>query len=73
MAIVKNEAPYLQEWIEYHKLLGVTRFYVYDNESDNNIKEVLKPYVKNRDVIYRKYPGRTIQCFAYNDAVNLVL
>ncbi|KIC71464.1 hypothetical protein DB44_DM00010, partial [Candidatus Protochlamydia amoebophila] len=25
-AIFKNEAPYLKEWIEYHRLIGVKHF-----------------------------------------------
>ena len=29
VAISKNEAPYIKEWIEYHKLVGVERFYFY--------------------------------------------
>lgn len=70
VAIVKNEAPYLQEWIEYHKLLGITKFYIYDNESNDNIKRVLKKYIGTGEVVYRRYPGKAMQCFAYNDAVN---
>jgi hypothetical protein len=30
-AIAKNEGPYFQEWIEWHKNLGVEKFYIYDN------------------------------------------
>lgn len=26
VAIVKNEGPYIREWIEYHKLVGVDKF-----------------------------------------------
>ena len=45
-AIVKNEAPYLPEWIEFYKLVGVEKFYIYDNDSTDNTKEVLKPYIE---------------------------
>lgn len=31
--IVRNEAPYLAEWIRFHQLMGVRRFRIYDNES----------------------------------------
>ena len=34
VAIAKNEGPYLREWIEYHRLVGIKRFYLYDNESE---------------------------------------
>ena len=36
VAIVKNEAPYIVEWIEFHRLVGVDKFYIYDNESSEN-------------------------------------
>ena len=44
-AIFKNEAPYLKEWIEYHKLIGVDHFYLYNNLSLDAYKQVLNPYI----------------------------
>ncbi len=45
-AVFKNEAPYLKEWIEFHRLVGVSHFYLYNNlSSDNFWTETLKPYV----------------------------
>lgn len=32
-AIFKDEAPYLAEWIEFHRLVGVEHFFLYDNLS----------------------------------------
>jgi hypothetical protein len=55
-AIIKNEAPYLKEWIEYHKLIGVEKFYLYDNYSDDNTFDVLKPYIESSEVCYLKWP-----------------
>jgi hypothetical protein len=63
--IIKNEGPYLKEWIEYHKLIGVEHFYVYDNESDDNGKEVLKPYIDSGLVTYLFFPGKNMQDAAY--------
>ncbi|MBI6923832.1 glycosyltransferase family 2 protein [Pseudomonas putida] len=40
-AIVKNEFPYLLEWIAYHKLQGVSKFYIADNNSSDNTSELL--------------------------------
>lgn len=45
-AIFQNEAPYLKEWIEYHQLLGFEHFYLYNNHSTDNFKDVLQPYIK---------------------------
>ena len=42
----KNEGRWLREWIEYHRLVGVEHFYLYDNESTDNSREVLQPYVE---------------------------
>ncbi|MDR2475668.1 MAG: glycosyltransferase family 92 protein [Bacteroidales bacterium] len=58
---VKNEAPYILEWIEYHKLIGVERFVIYDNESDDNLQEVLAPYIRSGEVIYRFFEGNIFQ------------
>lgn len=45
-AIFKNEAPWLKEWIDYHHdVLGVRRFYLYNNDSTDHYEEVLKPYI----------------------------
>lgn len=39
--VVQNVARFLKEWIIFHAHLGVTRFFLYDNNSDDNIVEVL--------------------------------
>ncbi|XWS34899.1 hypothetical protein CRYUN_Cryun21dG0076500 [Craigia yunnanensis] len=35
-----NQAPALREWIMYHAWLGVERWFIYDNNSDDGIQEV---------------------------------
>ena len=45
-AIFKNESYYLKEWIEYHLLVGVDHFYLYNIGSEDYFMKVLKPYVK---------------------------
>lgn len=69
VAVAKNEAPYIKEWIEYHKLVGVERFYFYDNESTDNTREVLEPYIKEGSVIYNYVEGKGIQNSVYSDAI----
>lgn len=68
-AILKNEAPYIKEWIEYHKMLGVERFYLYDNESEDNLQDVLQPYINSGLVYYHLIKGKGGQNSAYRDAV----
>lgn len=68
-AIAKNEGPYLQEWIEYHRIQGVEKFYIYDNASEDNTKDVLQPYVDKGVVEYIFFPGQKMQLKAYKDCV----
>ena len=44
-AVVRDEAPFLPEWLEYHHLLGVQKFVIFNNSSTDNTAEVLQPYV----------------------------
>ena len=68
-AIIYNEAKYIKEWIEYHKILGAERFYIYDNGSTDNVKQILEPYIKSGLVCYHFLPGYGMQNKAYRDAV----
>ncbi|MDR2795370.1 MAG: glycosyltransferase family 92 protein [Spirochaetaceae bacterium] len=70
-AIMKNEGPYIKEWIEYHKALGVEKFYLYDNESGDNTKDILNEYIQSGIVEYHYFPGKgcKTQIQAYADAV----
>ena len=69
-AIMKNEGPYLKEWLDYHILVGVEKFYLYDNDSTDNTTEILKPYIDRGIVDYTYWPGKAQQQIAYTDALN---
>lgn len=69
VSISKNEGLYVKEWIEYHKLVGFTKFYFYDNESDDDTVDVLKPYIDDGTVEYALIKGKGRQLDAYNDAI----
>lgn len=55
-AIFKNEARYLKEWIEYHRIVGVDHFYLYNNNSYDRYWNVLKPYVAEGIVTLIAWP-----------------
>lgn len=55
-AIFKNEAHYLKEWIEYHRLLGVDHFYLYNIGSRDFFQTVLLPYIKAGIVTLVNWP-----------------
>lgn len=65
-AIVKNEGPYIDEWLAFHRLQGVSKFHIYDNGSTD---DTLKNLQKHEDVYiipWHVYPG---QMSAYQDAL----
>lgn len=68
-AIAKNEGPYFKEWIEWHLRQGVGRFYIYDNESTDDTKKILDPYIQAGIVEYRYWPGYRRQLAAYDDCL----
>jgi hypothetical protein len=35
--IIKNENQYLDEWLNYHRTIGIDNFFIYDNNSDTPI------------------------------------
>ena len=69
VAIMKNEAPYVKEWLDYHLAAGVNHFYIYDNDSPDNLKEILQPYIDAGTVTYKFFSGKAMQYVAYNAAI----
>lgn len=69
-AMAKNEGPYFKEWIEWHHHLGVEKFYIYDNESTDNTKEILAPYVASGLVDYIFWEGVKQQLPIYDDCLD---
>lgn len=63
--IFKNEASFLKEWLDYHLTVGVEHFYLYNNNSDDNYDEVLKPYVDKGLVTFINWPYDHSQFKAY--------
>lgn len=63
-AVVKNEAIYLQEWISFHKLLGVEHFFIYENDSSDHTRELLNTYHSDLVTVI-EYPVMHPQLPAY--------
>ena len=66
-AIAKNEGSYFEEWIAWHRKQGVEKFYIYDNESTDDTRDVLAPYIDSGVVEYTWFPGSKRQLAAYDD------
>ncbi|MCX6059048.1 MAG: glycosyltransferase family 92 protein [Chloroflexi bacterium] len=64
--ICKDENDYLSEWLDYHILMGVDRFYIYDNESQVSLRESLKEYIERGWVVVVDIPGKAMQLYAYD-------
>lgn len=57
-AIMKNEVPYVLEWVAYHRVLGVDRFFIADNGSDDGTAELLRALSKTGIVDYIAFPSQ---------------
>lgn len=68
-SIFKNEAPYLKEWIEFNHIIGVDHFYLYNNNSDDDYKSVLEPYLSSGLVTLYQWPKNQAQMECYNDCI----
>lgn len=64
-AIFKNESKYIEEWIEYHKMIGVQHFYLYDNDSTDDIS-ILQKYIDDNTITLNHVSGEAQQMPAYN-------
>src|SRR5438132_10410475 len=82
-AIFKNEAPYLKEWIEFHRLVGIDHFYLYNLGSTDRYRDVLKDYVKQGIVSLIQWPDLSknqsdeifalcVQIPAYENAIKYI-
>ena len=68
VAILRDEAPYLKEWLDYHLAAGVDHFYLYDVANSEETREVLKPYVEDEIIDYFNVPDENMTIPIYNDA-----
>lgn len=65
--IFKDEASFLKEWLDYHLTVGVDHFYLYNNNSSDNFREVLVPYLEKGLVSLIEWPYQNSQFKAYQN------
>jgi Glycosyltransferase family 92 len=68
-AIFRDEARYLAEWVSFHRLQGVERFYLYDNRSTDDWRSELEPDIAAGIVDVRNWPFVPGQKAAYEDCL----
>ncbi|KAK9677361.1 hypothetical protein RND81_11G138600 [Saponaria officinalis] len=55
--MVWNQAGFIREWIMYHGWLGIQRWFLYDNNSDDELKEVISDLnLENYNVSRHAWP-----------------
>ena len=77
-AIFQNEARFLKEWIDFHRIVGVEHFYLFDHLSQDNPRKVLEPYIDIGLVQLTSWPIQytnvyewtELQCLAYERALH---
>jgi hypothetical protein len=69
VAILKNEVPYLEEWLCHHLAIGIDHFFLYDNGSTDALHDVLRPYADHGIVTTVYFPMRGLQRDANNHVV----
>ena len=64
--IVKDEHPFLEEWIAFHTLMGVEAFFIFDNESEVPVTETLRHLLAERYITVLHARGKAQQIPCYN-------
>jgi glycosyltransferase involved in cell wall biosynthesis len=69
---MKNEAPYIREWVAFHRLIGFDRIEIYENDSSDDTAAILKE-LNEAEWIARYVPWTNAdgspQLGAYTDAI----
>jgi hypothetical protein len=65
----RDSAAYLHEWLLFHRVQGITRFYLYDNDSSDDYLPILAPWLQDGSVRLRKWPGAAQQQAMFDHAL----
>ncbi|HEX7557174.1 MAG TPA: glycosyltransferase family 92 protein [Leptolinea sp.] len=67
--IAKDENSYLKEWLDFHILLGVEHFWIYDNDSEIPLEQTIQPYIQKGWVTINHIQGKGMQLYAYDHCI----
>ena len=70
VAAVKNEGPYILEWVAHHRLCGFTRIQIYQNDSNDMTVQILRTLARLGIIEYfeNHHPKGAHQMRAYRRA-----
>jgi glycosyltransferase involved in cell wall biosynthesis len=66
---IKNEGEDLVEWLCFHRLIGVSRFIVYDNQSTDATRRILDEVPFKDEIVVRSVASESPQKEAFADAL----
>lgn len=72
-AIGKLENKYIREWVEYNKLIGIDKIFLYDNNDTwgEYFQDVIKDYIDSDFVSIIDYRGKkVVQCESYQKTLS---
>ena len=64
-----DQARYLAEWVSFHRIQGVERFYLYDHRSTDDWRSELEPEIEAGIVEVQDWPFDPGQMAAYEDCL----
>ena len=70
---MKNEAPYIVEWVAYHRAMGIDNFLIYTNGCEDGTSEILDRLQELGVLQHRnndEWKGNSPQQYALNSALN---
>ncbi len=70
---MKNEAPYIVEWVAYHRAMGVDNFLIYTNDCSDGTSEILDRLQEMGVLQHRnndEWKGNSPQQYALNQSLN---
>jgi hypothetical protein len=67
VVIVRNEARYLEEWLGYHLALGVDHVFLYDNGSDDDLRQLVERHVNHGllTLVHWPLPGGQLDAYSH--------
>jgi hypothetical protein len=66
LAIFKNEAVIMKEWLDHYQSEGVEHFYMIDNGSTDEYADIIEPYIKAGKVTLWVDETKQAQAYLYN-------
>jgi hypothetical protein len=78
VAMVRDELPFLDEWLAYHRLLGIEHFFLYDDDPALPLRQFLIPHSSYVTIIDWHHcndgpSGTNRQTKAFNDSLDRIL